>query len=106
MLRVSRREPASRLNPISSKNCEHFFRGALSPLPVQEFVIGAARSPTRNSSPSWIDDKRREAGHGAFNSASALQRGSSHQLWFLYVARSDDFPLRRSEPCRMAERQT
>jgi ABC-type uncharacterized transport system substrate-binding protein len=33
--------------------------------PVQEFVAGAARPPPRVVPASWIDDTRREAGHGA-----------------------------------------
>jgi putative DNA primase/helicase len=38
------RDAATATEPISSRNCEHFPRGALSLLPVQGFVIGAPGS--------------------------------------------------------------
>src|SRR3981189_882713 len=52
----SRAGTATATEPISSRICVHFFRGALSPLLVQEFAVGSARPPVRAAS---------AAGHGA-----------------------------------------
>jgi hypothetical protein len=58
--------------PISSINCEHFFRGALSLLPVQEFVVGAARPPTKIASASGLMTRGAKQATG-LHSSSALQ---------------------------------
>ena len=58
----SRQVPATAAELISSGNCEHFLRGALSLLPAQEFVVGVARPPARTASTSWIGCR---AGHRA-----------------------------------------
>src|SRR5215831_19853564 len=88
---------------ISSRNCEHFLRGALSLLPPQDFVVGVARPPATTASTSWIGCR---AGHRA----SAVRRLTRQSQALVLVLRA---PLEafspantRSEPCRMAERRT
>jgi hypothetical protein len=108
--RVARGRRGTAIEPISSRNCEHFLRGALSLLPVQEFVVGVARPPATTASTSWIDERGAEQATGLQLCVGSLVRECTHhQPWFsLFVRRTEHFhlPLPRSEPCRMAERRT
>src|ERR1700704_4311075 len=101
----SRAGTATATEPISSRICVHFFRGALSPLLVQEFAVGSARPPVRAAPASGA---RRAMG---LQQCVGLlfKENAHHQLWLFSFVRSTErfhMPLPRSEPCRMAERQT
>jgi len=81
----SRQVPPRRLNQSAPENCEHFLEGPYLPLPVQDFVVGAARPPVRVAAAVWIDDRGSQPARG-FNSAS------THSSERMRIARSGSCP--------------
>ena len=93
---------ATAAEPISSRNCEHFPRGALSSI-----------AQYRNSLLRWLGTSE----NGLMNAVqSRPHRTSAHPSenahyqprFSFFVRRTEHFPLplQRSELCRMAERRT
>jgi hypothetical protein len=87
----SRQVPPRRLNR-SSPEFDRFVRGSLSPLLVQEFVVGAGR-PRAGAAPALRIDEHGAQQATGFNSASAgASENARHHLWFLsFVCRTEHF---------------
>jgi hypothetical protein len=88
----SRQAPPAAIEPISSRNCCYFLPGPLSPLLVQDFVVGAWRRPARSASASWIDERCAQLPRASTVPWLTLSDNARHHLWCLpFVYRTEHF---------------